>query len=112
MRLARSAQSRRGGLGRSCLALAYLIAALALPASALAEAPAQDQYVVPKITATGGGGASPHEGSSAQTALAASAAETPAESGSDALGILALGLGAILTAAGLLAYARRNALSS
>jgi hypothetical protein len=110
MRLARSAQSRRGGLGRPCLALACLISALALPASALADAPAQDQYVVPKITATGGGGASPHEESSSQTALAPSAAERPAESGSRALGILALGLGAILTAAGLLAYARRNAL--
>jgi hypothetical protein len=112
MRLARSAQSRRGGLGRSCLVIAYLISALALPASALAEAPAQDQYVVPKISATGGGGASPHEASSTQTALTASAAERPVESGSRALGVLALGIGAILTTAGLLAYARRNALSA
>jgi hypothetical protein len=55
-RVARGAQCRWTYAVRSAIVLAFAIAALALPTSALADAPAQGQYTPPDVSASGGAG--------------------------------------------------------
>ena len=53
-RVARGAQCRWTHAVHSAIVLAFAIAALALPTSALADAPAQGQYTPPDVSASGG----------------------------------------------------------
>jgi len=93
--------------GRRWLIIAVTALMLALPASALAGNPAQNQYKLPPVSATGS-----DDGGQGDGRLNAPAATTTG-SGSNAatIAILAGGVVAIGGAAGLILYRRRRAQS-
>ena len=100
-RLARGAKSRWTRAARYAIALACTAIVLALPAAALANDPAQRQYVTPNVTASGSG----HDRGNADSAVPA--ASSSGGSGNAALQILLGGIVVIGGAGALILYRRR-----
>jgi hypothetical protein len=101
-RVARGAQCRWTHAVHSAIVLAFAIAALALPTSALADAPAQGQYTPPDVSASGGAG-HPRSGTGPAVPAASSSG-----GGNAALPILLGGVVVIGGAGALILYRRQR----
>jgi len=102
--LVRRARDRHSlSRGRRWLIIAVTTFMLAAPATALAGNPAENQYQLPPVSATGSGG-----GDDGKGRLNPPAATTGSGSSGATIAILAGGLVAIGGAAGLILYRRRR----
>jgi hypothetical protein len=103
------AQSRHGNWRRRAISVGCALALLALPLPALADAPANDQYTPPPVSATGQGPNHDHRASDGRTPDAKAVGAARTSSSSSAVPIFLGGLGAAAAAAGVIYVRRRNA---